>query len=219
MNYLEESEKSDEFGDIDIVTKIAAFLYAKRFNDDVPFEDYKHFGFIGYLEAKKNFDPGKGASFRTFANFRIKGAILNGISKFTEKLNITHYRKNSKKHLALFIKSDNYEDRFEYFSSYVVEFSLESLIEDVFDSMFTDPEVCENNILENESAVKLLDGLDGLLDVEMTVVLYHYFYDFPFKDIAEYMNLSKGRVSQIHSVALKKLLNQLSIDDSFSSYL
>lgn len=221
MEYVEENVGPDDFSDIDIAKRISAFLYARRYDDTVPFEDYQHYGIVGYLEAKKKFDPKRGVSFKTFAIYRIKGSILNGISKYSEKLDFSFYRsRRSKNSFSLLKKLDNKvieENNFEKFSSCVVEFTLESLLDDVFDGLLVEDE--QVSVFESRSANKLLGAIQELLDNERDVILYHYFYDFSFKAIAEYMALSKGRISQIHKNAMKKLLDQLSEAGTFSSYL
>jgi RNA polymerase sigma factor for flagellar operon FliA len=45
----------------------------------VDIEDLKSLGRQGLLEASRRYDPARGVSFRTFANFRVRGAMLDGI--------------------------------------------------------------------------------------------------------------------------------------------
>lgn len=47
----------------------------------VDFEDLRQMGFQGLLEAARRFDDSRGVSFRRFANYRIRGAMLDGIRK------------------------------------------------------------------------------------------------------------------------------------------
>lgn len=46
---------------------------------EVPFEDLVEYGMIGLLEAADRFDPSQGATFMTFAYYRIRGAIYDGL--------------------------------------------------------------------------------------------------------------------------------------------
>ena len=41
--------------------------------------DLEAFGFIGLLEARSRYDAARGAQFTTFAYYRIRGAIIDGI--------------------------------------------------------------------------------------------------------------------------------------------
>ena len=63
-----------------LVKKIAHHLIA-RLPSSVLVDDLIQAGMIGLLEAAKNFDDTKGASFETFAGIRIRGAMLDDIRK------------------------------------------------------------------------------------------------------------------------------------------
>lgn len=53
----------------------------KQFRASLEMEDLVAFGNIGLLEASERFDPKVGANFLTFAHYRIKGAIFDGLRK------------------------------------------------------------------------------------------------------------------------------------------
>ena len=53
----------------------------KQFRAALEMEDLVAFGQIGLLEASERFDPRVGANFLTFAHYRIKGAIFDGLRK------------------------------------------------------------------------------------------------------------------------------------------
>jgi RNA polymerase sigma factor for flagellar operon FliA len=46
---------------------------------DTPVEDLVAFGFQGLLEARQRFDASKGVAFKSFAYYRVRGAILDGV--------------------------------------------------------------------------------------------------------------------------------------------
>lgn len=64
---------------------MAATLYGRRTHDDVEFDDYLQLARIGLIEAIDRFDPAQGAQFKTFANKRLQGSMLNGLIRLTEK--------------------------------------------------------------------------------------------------------------------------------------
>jgi RNA polymerase sigma factor FliA len=53
----------------------------KQFNAQFEMDDLTAWGQIGLLEAADRFDPKVGANFLTFAHYRIKGAIFDGLRK------------------------------------------------------------------------------------------------------------------------------------------
>lgn len=63
-----------------LVKRIALHL-AARLPDSVEVDDLIQSGMIGLLEAAANFDPDGGASFETFAGFRIRGAMIDELRR------------------------------------------------------------------------------------------------------------------------------------------
>ena len=53
----------------------------KQFNAQLEMDELIAYGQIGLLEAAERFDPKVGANFLTFAHYRIKGAIFDGLRK------------------------------------------------------------------------------------------------------------------------------------------
>ena len=47
--------------------------------EEIDFDDLVEYGVIGLLEAADRFDPSIGANFMTFAYYRIRGAIYDGL--------------------------------------------------------------------------------------------------------------------------------------------
>ena len=72
--YNDTSELIDRHSQL--VNKIAYHLMA-RLPASVLADDLIQSGMIGLLEAARNFDVNKGASFETFAGIRIRGAMLD----------------------------------------------------------------------------------------------------------------------------------------------
>jgi len=64
---------------------VAATVYGRRTHNDVEFDDYLQLARVGLLEAVDRFEPGQGAQFKTFAAKRVQGAVLNGLTRLTEK--------------------------------------------------------------------------------------------------------------------------------------
>jgi RNA polymerase sigma factor for flagellar operon FliA len=56
---------------------------------------------------------------------------------------------------------------------------------------------------------RLGQAVQGLPPQERTVVRSHYLQDMPFDEIAGMLQLSKGRISQIHKQALMRLRSLL----------
>ncbi len=65
-----------------LVKRIAHHLIG-RLPPSVLIEDLIQAGMVGLLEAQKNYDGSKGASFETYAGIRIRGAMLDDIDVVT----------------------------------------------------------------------------------------------------------------------------------------
>lgn len=67
----------------------------------------------------------------------------------------------------------------------------------------------EDSLLAGIYGTQLSTGVTSYLkqlpENERMVLNYHYYYHLNFAEIADLLDLSKGRVSQIHSVALNKM--------------
>src|SRR3954452_12412337 len=63
---------------LSLVQAIAAKL-KRTLGRTIDFEDLVAYGTKGLLEAAKRFDPSQGAAFSTFAYYRIRGAMLDGL--------------------------------------------------------------------------------------------------------------------------------------------
>jgi RNA polymerase sigma factor for flagellar operon FliA len=58
-----------------------AWKIHQRLPSHVDLEDLVSYGQIGLAEAARDFDPGRGRQFTTFAWYRVRGAILDGLAK------------------------------------------------------------------------------------------------------------------------------------------
>ena len=64
---------------------LAAVHYRGRIHADVEFDDYLQLARLGLMESVDRYEPERGAQFKTYVAHRIRGALLNGLEKATEK--------------------------------------------------------------------------------------------------------------------------------------
>lgn len=64
---------------------VAAMVYRTRYHDEIEFADYLQLASVGLIEAIDRFDATRGVPFRSYATWRVRGAILNGLDYQTEK--------------------------------------------------------------------------------------------------------------------------------------
>ena len=62
-----------------------------RRDNSVAFADYFQYACVGLVEAVDRFEPDRPVLFETFATYRIRGAVLNGLAKESELAAQRHY--------------------------------------------------------------------------------------------------------------------------------
>src|SRR6476620_11921481 len=77
---LSENEARNEL----ILSELSQVYYlARRIHErlpqHVPLEDLVHAGVLGLIEAVREYNPNKNASLKSFASFRLRGAILDSL--------------------------------------------------------------------------------------------------------------------------------------------
>lgn len=209
-----------------MVTQVPSFM-----NND----DMKSAGMLGLFDAAKKFDPSKNIKFKTFAEYRIRGAILDEMRKldwFSRSLRDKQNRVG-KAIVDLELKLGRDPEEFEVAEA--MDMSLEdyrSLLTEVshlgcvslnetldssqegrtFMDSITDErsEILPGARIENTQLTeKIATILKQLSEKERLVIALYYYEELTQKEIAEVLELSEGRVSQLHSQALIKLKTKL----------
>lgn len=199
-----------------IAKKISASLFKNRTDDDIAFEDYFQFGLVGLIEAIDRYRSDKGANFETYATYRVRGAILNGIDKLTEKRDQIAYRKRLRKERLNSLKEGSQEstrDPFEEMVDVAIGLALGYMLEDscIYEDSTKEIEDTGYKTSELLQLKQLINqAVNHLPDKEQLIIRYHYFENTNFTTIADILSFTKGRVSQLHSQALGLLRKEIS---------
>ncbi|MDR6983964.1 RNA polymerase sigma factor for flagellar operon FliA [Rheinheimera pacifica] len=208
-----------------LVKRIAYHLLA-RLPASVLVDDLIQSGMIGLIEAAKNFDGSKGASFETFAGIRIRGAMLDEmrrgdwtprsvhrnarlIAETIAELESQHGRDIKDIEVAekLDISLDEYHHMLSDISSgRIIGIEDLGISEDV---LVTSGDTEGDHLYEsqaNESFHQdLVKTISNLPEREALVLSLYYNDELNLKEIGAVLNVSESRVSQIHSQALVRL--------------
>lgn len=190
---------------------LAAKYYAGRQIYEIEFEEYRQYALVGLIESIDRYDPSYGAMFKTFAGHRIRGSILNGIEKYNELQQQISARQRLREERCKELMHEIDQEQQDPFSRLVdaaIGLAIGYMLED--SGLFRHTESgYEDNAYrryELDELVRLVRGLvDTLPEQEQTVIREHYLNQIRFDEIAERMKLSKGRISQIHHRALKRM--------------
>lgn len=224
MPFSASGQPLDEFvaQHMPMVKRIAGTLFATRFFDGIPFEEYVQYGVEGLLQAYHRYNPVLGAKFETYAQHRIKGAIVSGLEKSSEvNQQVATLRKMAQERIDSLVDHGGralpsqerdpqaaFDRLVEVSLGLAVSFMLDDsgLFQNGGGSCWDDG---PSNLAYKQLQQRLLGAMAKLNDKERAVVEWHYFQHEPFDVAAENMGLSKGRISQLHRNALRKLREAL----------
>jgi RNA polymerase sigma factor for flagellar operon FliA len=184
----------------------------------------------GLVDAAGRFDPERGALFKTFAEVRMRGAIIDEVRRmdqFSRTLRDKHSRlTQSVEQLEKGLGRIPEEAEIAHFMEMTIEdyrqllgevgylgcVSLNESLDDTTGGLsFMDTlEDCQTKsplqVLESsELTGQVAEVLEKLSEKERLVIALYYYEELAQKEIAEVMGLTEGRVSQLHSQALVKL--------------
>lgn len=212
-----------------LVRRIAHHLKG-RLPASVQLDDLVQAGMIGLLEASRNFDGSKGASFETYAGIRIRGAMLDEMRRGDWVPRSVH--RNSRRIAdAIQVVENEYgrdasdaeiasqlDMTLEQYHHILNEVSTGKIIgfEDlgVSDDVITSEELVNRNLpfegLETGHFRKALtDAISSLPEREALVLSLYYDEELNLREIGEVLNVSESRVSQIHSQSMHRLKSKL----------
>lgn len=207
------------------VKRIAYHLLA-RLPPSVQVDDLIQAGMLGLLEAARRYDSAQGAHFSTFAEPRIRGAMLDEIRKGDWAPRSVHRKAREVSaaiHAVETATGREARDReiAEQMSLSLADYhstlddlrgqKLVSLDEAGADDereaeRIPDPASDPSEVVNREQACKLLArAIDLLPERERLVLSLYYDEELHLKEIGAVLGVSESRVSQLHSQALARL--------------
>ena len=199
-----------------------AYRVLRRLPEDqisVELDDLINIGMIGLFDAATKYDSEAGQSFESFAEFRIRGAMLDELRRrdfFPRRLRAKANKLN-RAEAALRTSLDREPTSEEVAEAMEMSVSaLQRLRNETQPYSFvdqSDPVIQLRSRAVNpfqavanlERHHLLIDALSQLSSREQFVLDMHFNQDISQRDIAAMLELTEGRISQIKSGALKKL--------------
>jgi RNA polymerase sigma factor FliA len=177
-------------------------------------DDALQFARCGMLEAFERFDPSLGTSFRHFAQYRVCGAVVDGLARFSEHRAATHSLGTSEAASALGRK----------FAQYFREIGIGAALDFVLGgTAMTFPTEADFDPLEglclavDSNVARLSRLVSRLRGHERRVLERHYFQHHSLQAIAQELGLTKGRVSQVHKKAIESLQREFDLGGHLST--
>lgn len=184
-------------------------------------EDLVAAGFEGLLEARKRFDASRGVAFKSFAYYRVRGAVIDAVRQ-NAYLPRRAYARMKAAEAADLEGEQAVEQRAAAEAGGAAPRDTESSLRAIdgilgrvaaayctaagseSDSPPESP-TPEHALLDRERQDRLRRALDALPEPERTLLRGHYLQDRRFDEIAKELGLSKSWASRLHTRALDRM--------------
>ncbi|WJH33285.1 FliA/WhiG family RNA polymerase sigma factor [Paenibacillus sp. CC-CFT747] len=214
---------------VDFVSNRLAIGLPKNISRD----DLSSYGIMGLIDAIDKFDYTRGLQFETYASWRIRGAVIDGlrqgdwvprsvrekakkIEDAYQKLEQKYLRSVTDAEISEYLQVS--EGDFQQMVNDIAITSVCSIDDPIKEeeaetrlSLLVDETAKNPDYKVNEVYLKdtLAKAIDKLTEKERTVVSLFYFEELSLSEIAEVMSLSPSRISQLHSKAILRLRGSL----------
>ena len=212
------------------LVKYIANRIAMRLPPHIDVNDLINAGIIGLIDAIEKFDPAKEVKFKTYAEIRIKGAILDelrsmdwiprSIRKVINKLVNAYHEleqqlgrpaKDEEIAELLGLQMEEFYKILKH-SAGAPLISLDVMVDhddkrrDIL-SCLVDPKSTDAFGVLGLGELKdsIAGAIDDLPEKEKQVVALYYYDELTMKEIGEVLDLTESRVSQIHTKAILRL--------------
>jgi len=209
---------------LDVARKAAAMIYP-RVREHVEFEELVALGNAGLAEAATRYEPDRGATFATFAWYRVQGSIVDGLRKAT---NLP--RRTWAKLVALRAAGEYLETQAERtqgaaqqgakppegaealakvrdaMSAIRTMFttSLEAMRDAGYDAASTDADPGER-LDSGRAAAKIRAAIDALPERERALVTKHYWEGKNLLEAGAELGISRSWACRLHAQAVDRL--------------
>ena len=219
--------------------KYIASRLALRLPSHISQEDLISSGIFGLIDAVHKFDPGKNISFKTYAEFRIKGAMLDELrsldwiprsvrkkvhllEKAYAQMEKSLGRPAEAEEVAGLLQMDLAE-----FHQLLDETKAVSLMalegpRSLLDSRMGTMDIELQDVLADEKARDslgavhlaelqeiMVQAIEALPDKEKLLISLYYYEELTMKEIGQIMGYTESRISQLHTQAMYRLRHRL----------
>lgn len=190
----------------------------------VDLEDLIAYGDLGLTEAARDFDREFGNQFSTFAYYRIRGAIYDGLAKMTWTSR-ARYRRLRFESMAVDVLESEHElddgnpkdakESGEWFSKVTERLAMIFLASDGDEetnpvNLAEDPRVeAPTFLIHREVSEKLRSMVERLPEAERRLTNYVYFEGLTLQEAGIRLGFSKSWASRLHAKILERLADDM----------
>lgn len=230
---LSEEHKQQLISEYAPIIKLMAGRLAVRMPPSVEVDDLVQVGVIGFLEALERYDPSRNIQFKTYAEIRVRGAMLDylrsldwvptslrrkikNLKETERRLEAEMGRPCTRDEIAEAIGEtpENTEKLIKYnYNSSMLSLYQETRdgegiewVASIADERALDPE----DVLQHEDLLENLAAAISELPYREKLVLSLYYHEgLTMKEISKVLEVTVSRVSQIHSAAIRSVQKKL----------
>lgn len=195
----------------------------KTLSKDIEFDDLVSYGMLGLFEAAERYDAKFGANFMTFAYYRIRGAIYDGLrgmgwvsrteyQKFRAEQRANAYLQNVQEREMIPVNGpakNSDEDEVNQLADVVG--GLVTIYVTALDAMEGFQVKDENAVPVDESIEQLQSqelvkqAVEKLPEKEKMLIELYYYKELSLEEVGKHLQLSKSWTSRLHARAVDKL--------------
>ncbi len=209
---------------VKLVKFIAGRLYTS-YGSNIEYDDLVSYGIFGLIDAIEKFDLNKQVKFETYAQIRIRGAIIDSLRNLDWVPRSV--RQKSKRLEEAYTRLENRLGRsatdlevadelgislkdLQDIMISTASFNVISLEEALFEGNSIsvsegEKQLTEDLICKQETYDSLKNNITQLPERERQVVSLYYYNNLTYREIGVILEISESRVSQLHSKAISRL--------------
>ena len=212
--------------------RLIARRIQERLPENISLEDLVSTGVIGLISAIDNFDPSHKVKLKTYAEYKIRGAILDSlrgldwaprqkrrqakqieaaIAVAEQRLQRTPTEEEIARQLEVSI--DEYHEwlvEIRGLNIASLEYAGNDDGKDLLHYLADEGDRGPSSLLERSELERLLaESIEGIPPIERTVLSLYYREELTLREIAQVVNLHESRISQLKSQAILRLRSRL----------
>lgn len=208
------------------LVKRIAYHFLGRLPRSVQLDDLLQAGMVGLLEAIRQYDQNKGASFETYATIRIRGHMLDEVRRNDWVPRSVYRHSRLIAQAVKMVENRLGRDAKDVDVAAELKMSLDEYYELLldangaqlygFDDIGLDDDHLEDHAYEPHADMLKADRKEQLTELindlpknERLVLSLYYEHDLNLKEIGDVLDVSESRVSQIHSQAMHRIRARL----------
>ncbi|WP_026476027.1 FliA/WhiG family RNA polymerase sigma factor [Alkaliphilus transvaalensis] len=211
-------------GYIELVKIVAGRLYT-TYGSNIEYDDLVSYGIFGLIDAIDKFELEKSVKFETYAQIRIRGAIIDqlrnldwvprsirqkskAVDRAYQKLEGILGRSATDEEVAreMGLSLGEFQSILQQVNNLQIISLEEKLMENNINNIHSEEDLIPESIICNKESYETLhESIDKLPEREKQVITLYYYEELTYKEIGAVLSISESRVSQLHTKAISRL--------------